>query len=77
LYIEDLRYRSALSFLIKKKTEQSESILRNSTRLLSTGSSPELAEGSRSTVFWASGGADPPWAEHLQFFTTCLSEKMD
>ena len=34
----------------KKKTEQSESTLRNSTRLLSTGSSPELAEGSRSTL---------------------------
>jgi hypothetical protein len=29
----------------KKKTEQSESTLQNSIRLLSTGSSPELAEG--------------------------------
>ena len=32
------------------KTEQSESTLPNSTRLLSTGSSPELAEGSRSPL---------------------------
>jgi len=36
-----------------KKTEQSESTLRNSIWLLSTGSSPELAEGnsSQATVF--------------------------
>ncbi len=34
----------------KKKTEQSGSTLRNSTRLPSTGSGPEHVEGSRSTL---------------------------
>ena len=50
--IDEYRIKEFFLFYLFKRAERSESTLQNSSLLLSTGSSPELTEGSRSTLIF-------------------------